>query len=103
MLTFLEISVFLILGSILGFFVSSFIAFNRIQTYRRIRRKAKELTVWDAVMQRREHPPEKYWTVQEFLDFYEILKVANLLEIYYDACPDFRRIAIRLYSLFGKE
>ena len=61
-----------------------------------------ELTAWDAIMQSsRSHPPEQYWTVQEFLDFYEVLKVANLLEIYYDACPDFRRIATRMYNLFG--
>jgi len=99
---FLHPKTFMIIGSICGFVISLGVSTDRILIYRRIKRKANEFTVWDAIMQSsREHPPERYWTVQEFLEFYEVLKVANLLEIYYDACPDFRRIAIRLYNLFG--
>ena len=72
--------------------------------WRRIRSRKKEqdIDLWE-VIKRQKPLSQRYWTVQEFLEFYEVLKVANLLEIYYDACPDFRRIAIRLYNLFGKE
>ena len=64
----------------------------------------QHLDLWDVIMNQ---PPRKdpiyRWSVEEVLDLWEILKVAGLLEIYYDSDPSFRRIANRLYNLFFKE
>lgn len=40
------------------------------------------------------------WTVREFFEFYDILKLAGLLEHYKEVDPSFKRIANRLYNLF---